>query len=356
MRRFRESLATDPVRWSLVADDLTGAADSAVAFAAAGFETVLALNDHALDALEGELLAVSTDTRDSGAKEGVRRVNEVCAKLIAADRPIVFKKVDSLLRGHVGEETVATLDACGFATAVLCPALPREGRLVVNGRAEAQHQDGGRHLPRSQRFLTPDASSDEDLRLLAARLLDLVPPALPAGSAGLAFAWAQTLAALRGRKPARGTAPRTDLPLALVIGSTHDRTIRQLDRLRGLRDVALTPLENLPAHVWDKRDLVIRVPPSNADPALLAPLAGRLAAGACGGLLLSGGATAEWALAKLEARAIEIRGEAISGCPWGKLRGGAADGAVVVTKSGAFGQADGLIRIADFLHGRQSNR
>ncbi len=353
MRPFRESLSADPIRWALVADDLTGAADSAVAFALAGFKTVLALGEDAVAAQTGELLAVSTDTRDERPREASRRVTQTCCGLLDAKRRVVFHKVDSLLRGNVREETEAALEACGFATAVLCPALPREGRAVENGRLETGRDDGGRLLPRSSRLVTPDASTERDLERLAASLLDLDPPALPAGSSGLAFAWARALAQLHGRTPVQASPPPTDLPLAFVIGSIHERTVAQMERLAAGGGASLAALEDLPGRRWDERDLIVRIPIVGADPADLEPLADRLAEGACGGLVMSGGATAGWTLDALGAHSIEIDGEALAGCPWGTARGGAADGVTVTTKSGAFGNADALVRIAALLHGRQ---
>jgi D-threonate/D-erythronate kinase len=42
--------------------------------------------------------------------------------------------------------------------------------------------------------------------------------------------------------------------------------------------------------------------------------------------------------------------EIVPGIPRGILRGGMFDGLPVATKSGGFGDADALIRIADFFH------
>src|SRR5439155_579553 len=69
-----------------------------------------------------------------------------------------FKNIDSTLRGHVGAEIVALLQATRTPSAVACPAFPSEGRTVldrvlrVDGTAAAHvvdviHSESDRPLP-----------------------------------------------------------------------------------------------------------------------------------------------------------------------------------------------------------------
>ena len=68
-----------------------------------------------------------------------------------------------------------------------------------------------------------------------------------------------------------------------------------------------------------------------------------------GGLLLSGGDTASLVCRALAVDSIRLVDEVTTGIPFGVLRGGLADGRTVATKSGAFGNMDALVRVADFF-------
>jgi uncharacterized protein YgbK (DUF1537 family) len=72
-----------------------------------------------------------------------------------------------------------------------------------------------------------------------------------------------------------------------------------------------------------------------------------------GGLILSGGETAHFVCQVLQVDAIELSGEIEPGVPWGRLRGGPADGLPVVTKAGGFGQEATLVDAVDWLSKRE---
>jgi len=139
----------------IVADDLSGAADCAATFASAGARAFVSLralpasmpadgpavhadglivpaDDLAVPA-DGSVIAVDTDSRALPPGEAVRRV-----RAAIANRPpgtLVYKKIDSTLRGHLAAELAAALDAMPEAAgAVLAPAFPQQGRTVVGGR------------------------------------------------------------------------------------------------------------------------------------------------------------------------------------------------------------------------------
>jgi len=90
------------VEWVIQADDLTGAADTAVGFAAAGLRTVvIPWRDGALaNVPEAEVVAFDTASRDVAAAERAGAVarwfTEHCD-----ERAWFYKKLDSTLRGNV---------------------------------------------------------------------------------------------------------------------------------------------------------------------------------------------------------------------------------------------------------------
>ena len=127
---------------TIIADDLSGATDSAVACAERGLDTVVALVD-ANDNGRAEAIAFDADTRrrsrDAAASETARLVRSRANM----NSGILFKKIDSTLRGHIGAEIAALLSARQDTTGsplrqrtivVLAPAFPALGRTTVQGR------------------------------------------------------------------------------------------------------------------------------------------------------------------------------------------------------------------------------
>src|SRR5579884_3191372 len=86
----------------IIADDLTGAADAAVAFAVCGPRTRVLLNSD--DTAGAEVFAVVTDTRDRTVKDIQERVTHAARFVLSRAPELYFKKIDSTLRGKVGLE------------------------------------------------------------------------------------------------------------------------------------------------------------------------------------------------------------------------------------------------------------
>src|SRR3954468_14186183 len=103
---------------AVIADDLTGACDSAVQFANAGLRTIVWLDGDG----DAAVVAYSTESRD-----------KPCSMPPIAGASVIFKKIDSPLRGNTRAEILAALDAYGFDTAIVNPAFPDMGRVVENG-------------------------------------------------------------------------------------------------------------------------------------------------------------------------------------------------------------------------------
>jgi 4-phospho-D-threonate 3-dehydrogenase / 4-phospho-D-erythronate 3-dehydrogenase len=134
----------------IIADDLTGAADCGAMFAERGFAATVLLAGpeegavKADDWRDGDVLAVDADTRgvgpDYAAACAARIVQEGCSGP-AAEGKLIFKKVDSTLRGNVAAELAGALRAMrehvspATRVAILfAPAFPAWGRTTVNGR------------------------------------------------------------------------------------------------------------------------------------------------------------------------------------------------------------------------------
>ena len=126
-----------PDRWFIVADDLTGAADSATAFARRGLHTQVLLREASTADPRPVVLAYDADTRRMMPADAAAR-HRIALQRFGAPDVGIFKKIDSTLRGHLAIETAAVFQ--GLADygrpdfGVCAPAFPAMGRTTIDGR------------------------------------------------------------------------------------------------------------------------------------------------------------------------------------------------------------------------------
>ncbi|MBX0298015.1 four-carbon acid sugar kinase family protein [Haloarcula nitratireducens] len=119
----------------VVADDLTGAMDTSQGFAARGYATtVIADPDADMSSIPTDedtaVLGINTDTRYDEEEEAIESVYEATERSRAR---MVYKKVDSTLRGNFAAEIDAALTASEAALALVAPAFPSAGRKTEGG-------------------------------------------------------------------------------------------------------------------------------------------------------------------------------------------------------------------------------
>ncbi|GJD54983.1 four-carbon acid sugar kinase family protein [Methylobacterium dankookense] len=123
-------------RWLILADDLTGAADCAIAFGRRGRAASVTWGD-GVTAEPVPVLAYDADSRGLAAEAAAQRHGEALGRLLEPDR-VLFKKIDSTLRGQPAAETAATIAFLeardGAAFGVFAPAFPATGRTTAEGR------------------------------------------------------------------------------------------------------------------------------------------------------------------------------------------------------------------------------
>lgn len=120
----------------ILADDLTGANDTALQFHIQGANTqILLSNDiEPLNIKNTQTWAVSTESRNISQEEAFQAVKSAADMLIQKINPDYFyKKIDSTLRGNIAVEVLALLDSVNWDAAVIVPAFPQEGRITVGG-------------------------------------------------------------------------------------------------------------------------------------------------------------------------------------------------------------------------------
>jgi D-threonate/D-erythronate kinase len=340
----------------MIADDLTGAADASVHFAGRRPVEIAISNSITLPTLWGvpgwgrgqarKLRVLDSETRESAPSQAASFVIRACQGLSEG----VFKKVDSTLRGPVAAELEATRVALGRSTAVLAPSLPAQGRVVTSGRLQVDGSDVGAvaeiigaaavSLPVERLGSGPlpdlvviDATTDADLDLVAAACA-IRPDILPAGSAGLAAAFARL----------EGSAAPVSVPVSrrvlVVVASRHAAARAQLAWLRAnphpAIEVRAVP-EDAAGEPWELATGLGR----QALDWLEDPLPGFAGTPPPGGgetfpmtILATGGDAALAVCRALGIASIRPRVEVLPGVVWSET---GRDGLALATKAGGFG-------------------
>lgn len=420
----------------LIADDLTGANDSGVQLVRHGFSSaVFFAGQPAADS--ADVIVVDTDSRASTPREAYDRVRQTADRLAATGPALVYKKIDSTLRGNLGAEIDAVLDAFQLALALIAPAFPRIGRTTQHGVqflhgvpvheteigrdpkapvrtgviADLLSQQSRRRVGRltlddlrsgagAQRIadlvgegvslVVCDAILEEDLRQVAMTGRGLGQPVLWVGSAGLADVLPDALGLAPSGAPRSEDDNAVKGPILVAVGSVSSTTRGQLAQVLGRPDVtgvevdtlalvagdataeaeiarcvsagleALKAGRNLAVYSSVAADAVARTQAagqalgltptacSERVAATLGSISGRLCGEtSVGGLVLTGGDTAQAVCRAIGASGISLLREVEPGIPLGRLVAPRPYG--VVTKAGAFGTEGALSLAIDAL-------
>jgi uncharacterized protein YgbK (DUF1537 family) len=125
-----------PAAVVIVADDLSSAADCGAQMAASGVRVHVPLaapRGGAEEDQEIDVLALDADSRHLPAGRAYAATRACLDHPRVGPDTLVFKSVDSTLRGNLGAEVDAILDTGGFQGAIVAPAFPRQGRTTVDG-------------------------------------------------------------------------------------------------------------------------------------------------------------------------------------------------------------------------------
>jgi D-threonate/D-erythronate kinase len=128
---------------AVIADDLTGANDTAIQFAKYGMRTFVLWNfPQERDFPDSaEVAVIDTESRAVSPRESYEKVKEAAEELHSLGIERIYKKMDSTLRGNVGAEIRAVADVFRPDLTVIAPAFPRYGRNTISGH---QYVDGRR--------------------------------------------------------------------------------------------------------------------------------------------------------------------------------------------------------------------
>ncbi|HCL80236.1 MAG TPA: hypothetical protein DIC53_09755 [Synergistaceae bacterium] len=406
-------------RYVVIADDLTGSNDTGIQFLEAGYRSLVILDPAELSSLEDHgATVVDTESRNAAAAEAARVMGAVADYLEPMrGRRIVYKKVDSTLRGNIAVEVAVLEHRLGLPVTVFAPAYPRNGRtvrdglLLLDGVPVAETEMGRdprkpvvtsslqktlrgeegwetvRHVARDAirngyipRILSEaggrgtfsfDGETEEDLRSIVAGVTEVAAPedVLWVGSAGLAAALV------------------TPKPVLLVVGSLSQKSVDQaryvsgrgiahpvpvdVETLLECRDdevrrasAAVTAIlrsgrNALLSSSFDAEQSPVRRSADEAQGisrALAAIVAQVLRNVGTGGLFVTGGEVAVEVVRALGGRGVRLVREVEPGIPLVRLLGGPHDGLPVVTKAGGFGGEATMANCVDALLLNEKNR
>lgn len=117
---------------AVIADDLTGAAELAGIGLTYGLTVELAMSVNPQSS--AELIVIATDARSVSEPEAAHEMTAVSEALQVLKPDLIYKKVDSVLRGHIIAEVQAQLAVLGLPKALIVPANPALGRTLINGQ------------------------------------------------------------------------------------------------------------------------------------------------------------------------------------------------------------------------------
>jgi uncharacterized protein YgbK (DUF1537 family) len=341
---------------AIIADDLTGAADTGIQFRR-NFARVSLQSSERISAeslrLAGQAVAVYTDSRGLTPDYAAQKARQAALALSAVSPGLIYKKIDSCLRGNLGQEIMAVIQAMDLPLCIIAPALPKQGRQTVDGihlvhgqplaqtetandpvcpvnesrlavllarqsgakvehlslrilgqGPEAIERKVAEMLNRGVRLISCDARDQADLDHIAHLALGPCQGGLFAGSAGLAESISRLMVQESGAGDGAVSQPATRM--LLVCGSATNTTRLQVEQLKlkhEVDEVSFPPAQlqraaldenaldslELPREIIPGTPLILRVGPEPPAKELEAPLIVRGLALAADQLMRHGG-------------------------------------------------------------------
>ena len=138
----------------IIADDLTGANDTALQFHLKGANTQILLSDEIepLNIKGTQTWAISTESRNIDAEHAFEKVEKASKMFLEKLNPdYIYKKIDSTIRGNIAVEVLGILSVTDYEASVIVPAFPAEMRTTVGG----YHMLKGIPIERTEMALDP---------------------------------------------------------------------------------------------------------------------------------------------------------------------------------------------------------
>ncbi len=356
-------------RLFLVADDLTGALDSSVAFC--GRFGRIPVYDNLPPTGPISQLAVNTGTRDVDVKSAVDAIENIAPHISKAEIP--YKKIDSTLRGPWAAELACLMETGNFSVCIFAPAFPEQGRITSLGHQMISDADGvfsslptnpvdsleriglsavsvrasddaiSRIDVRKRDVLVFDAVTEQDLSRITRWGNGLSKRILWCGSAGLA-------GTLAGRRPVKAFLAHG--PILAIIGSNHPVSREQISHAADQVSIIHIrigvdieePIATINKALLSKKSclVVFNFPNRVNEKTAAASIRDKLhfilpAISRPNTLLVVGGETLRSVCMAVTASRLDVDAEYTRGVPHAVIRGGRWEGVEVMSKSGGFG-------------------
>jgi uncharacterized protein YgbK (DUF1537 family) len=116
---------------AVIADDFTGAAEMAGIALRFDRTVQLAMPGVAYDG--ADVLVIATDTRSMSQRDAAAVAASVMKDVLQLNPGLIYKKIDSVLRGHVLSELISMMNTAGTKKALVLPCNPSLGRTIRHG-------------------------------------------------------------------------------------------------------------------------------------------------------------------------------------------------------------------------------
>jgi D-threonate/D-erythronate kinase len=381
---IRDSLPIHEV--IVIADDLTGACDTAVAFSARGMKAEVMLEWNAVGNSSAKVIAIDTETRHIPVQQARQKLKSAMEHLNLKRFPNVFKKVDSVFRGNTLHEIAKIIEEVPWDLAIMAAAYPKLGRTSkdgvvrvndLSGESTLAVRDGLEALGLKLGYITLDtpaavmaetlrknfrgdcqlvycdAMSENDLQMIVTEGRKFAVRTLWIGSGGLAHALARDLAEDDSNLlPSTTARIRPSMSVGgsifFFVGSDHLVTQAQVATLRREHEVTAYEIDGLPSFCSrDKGAFVLDVRHGVTSELAISDAFSLMHRNEVSCIFLTGGDTATFVCRALGIQSLQLQDEFSPGLPRGVAVGGPLTGSTVILKSGGFGETDVLCRIAD---------
>ena len=361
-----------------LADDLSGALDAGAAFFRAGRRVRTVLEGELPNVWGDEVVGVTTETRNASAEAARERVRGVLEGAREIGARLLFKKIDSTMRGPVAAELGALLAAMPETRVLFSPANPAAGRTVRDGvlyvrgvpvsetefardpvwpvRASELNELLGKAA--SERVTIADAETQEDLERAVTEMRTRGGDWVAVGSGALA-------AAVAGKRIRNENVRGVGAGRVLVVcGSGHPLNRVQAERLRsergvGVREVRLRGGGTAPPSEMDEGGVLMieaaRGESAAALRVIVSAATETIERKRVRKIFVTGGETAFALCRELGVRELELIDEIEAGvCVSEAERGG--ERMWIAVKPGGFGDENTWVRVWDWLGEKSRGR
>ncbi|MEM2167654.1 MAG: four-carbon acid sugar kinase family protein [Candidatus Bathyarchaeia archaeon] len=126
-------------KFVVIADDFTGACDVGAKFKKYNLETVVLTRiKDPLKFMGYDVVVIDSESRNDAPHKAYKKIRRIIAYLkktgLNERLCLVYKKIDSTLRGNIGAEISAIIDELNLSAIIVAPSFPEMGRVALNGR------------------------------------------------------------------------------------------------------------------------------------------------------------------------------------------------------------------------------